>query len=133
MEGQMEGKRVVVLASHFVRGQWFLFVSHCLCSWVVVLVGGQSFSLVGGHLRAWVRGHVLGAHDSRVRVIVIHVVVCGHGYCPWGWVIICGGRHCLCGRLWSWLLYLGLGYRLWAPCCLGGARLWAVTLFMAGG
>ena len=70
MEGQMEGKKVVVLATHFVRGQPFSLVSGRLHSWVVVLNGGRWSSCVG--------------------VIVVCVVVGGRGCCPWGWVVFMG-------------------------------------------
>ena len=85
MEGQIEGKRVVVLASHFVRGQPFSFVSGRLRSWVVVLVGGRSSSFAGvvsvfvhGRLSSFMGGvHVLGVRHVCVGVIGVHVVVCG--------------------------------------------------------
>ena len=61
----MESKRVVVLASHFVRGQLFSFVSGHLRSWVIVLLGGRSSSCV-------------------------RVVFCGRGCCSWGRLVVCG-------------------------------------------
>ena len=102
----MEGKKVVVLASHFVRGQPFLLVSGRLRSWVVVLVGGRWSSCVGG------------------------------ASCPGRSSFARGGRRRPCYRLWSRLVSLGLGCRLWAP----GRRSWVVgpvrgrcTSFVAGG
>ena len=80
----MEGKKVVVLASHFVRGQSFSLVSGRLRSWVVVLVGGRWSSCVGGAS--------CPGHSSFVR----------------------GGRRRPRCRFWSRLVSLGLGCRLWA-------------------
>ena len=102
----MEGKKVVVLASHFVRGQSFSLVSGRLHSWVLVLVGGQWSLCVG------------------------------RASCPGRSSFVRGGRHHPCCRLWSRLVSLGLGCRLWAP----GRRSWVVgpvrgrcTSFVAGG
>ena len=78
MEGQMEGKKVVGLASHFVRGQPFSLVSGRLRSWVVVLDGGRWSSCVGG------------------------------GSCPGRSSFARGGRRRPRCRWWSWLLSLGL-------------------------
>ena len=79
MEGQMERKRMVVLASHFVRG--------------------QSFSLGGGRPRwqavVFVRGR--------------------RGSCPGRSSFVRRGRCLPRCRSWSWLLFLGLGCRLWTP------------------
>ena len=94
MEGQMEGKKEVVLATHFVRGQPFSLVSGCLRSWVVVLDGGQWSLCLGG------------------------------GSCPGRSSFALGGCCHPCCHLWSWLLSLGLGCRLWAP----HRRSWVVGL-----
>ena len=106
MEGQMEGKKVGVLASHFVCEQPFSLVNGRLRSWVVVLVGGRWSPCVG------------------------------EGSCPGRSSFARGGRRRPRYRLWSWLVSLGLGCRLWAP----GRRSWVVgpvhgwfTSFMAGG
>ena len=106
MDGQMEGKKVVVLATHFIRGQAFSLVSGRLRSWVVVLDGGRWSSCLGG------------------------------GSCPGRSSFALGGRRrrprC---HLWSWLLSLGLGCCLWAPrrrsWVVGLVRGWC-TSFMGG-
>ena len=71
------GKTVVVLASHFVCRQSFLFV--------------------GGHSHWW-------------AVVFVH----GWGVMLWALVFVHWGRCHLCCRLWSQLLFLRLGRRLWA-------------------
>ena len=63
-----------------------------------VFVGERPFAFVGvvhdgGRcLRAWARGRVLGARHLHVGVVVIRVVICGCGCCPWGWVVVYGRR-----------------------------------------
>ena len=100
------GEESGVLASHFVRGQLFLLVSGCLRLWVVVLIGGRWSSCVG------------------------------RASCPGCSSFVRGGHRRPRCHLWSRLVSLGLGCRLWAP----GRRSWVVgpvrrwcTLFMAGG
>ena len=85
----MEGKRVVVLGSHFHP-------------WAVVFVHRQSFVFVGGHSLWQVSsfvggGSCPGCPDLCVRVIIIHVVVCHCGCCSWGWVVLCGHLVGVCG------------------------------------
>ena len=74
-------------------GKWsFAFVGDCsrwravvfVCGWGVV-----SWALI---IRAW------GALVIRAwGVVVICVVICGRGWCPWGWVVIYGRRVVVCG------------------------------------
>ena len=104
----------------FVHKPSFAFVGGCSHWWAVVFVCGQgvvSWVLVipasGSLSSVWsfvVMVTVLGAGLLFVGVIVVHVVVCGCGYCTWGWVIVCGRR-----------------------IVVGGAHSQVVTSFMAGG
>ena len=64
----------------------------------VVFICGWPFLLTGGHLRAWVAGHVLGAHHSRIGVVVICVVICGCSCHPWGWVVVYECLVVICGQ-----------------------------------
>ena len=78
MEGKMEGKKVVVLASHFVRGQPFSLVSGRLRSWVSFTMAGGAFVRGRGVvsrpfvIRAW------GSSSSALSFVVV-VVVLGVG------------------------------------------------------
>ena len=65
-----------------------------------VFVRVQSSSFMG-------RGHVLGAHHSCVGVVIVRVVVCGHGCCPWGCVVVCGLQVVVCG----WGSFAGSAHR----------------------
>ena len=77
MEGQMEGKKVVVLASHFVRRQPFSLVSGCLRSWVSFMMAGGAFVRGQGVvswalvIRAW--GSLSFALSFVVMVVVLGV------------------------------------------------------------
>ena len=101
MEGQMEGKKVVVLASHFVRGQPFSLVSSCLRSWVVVLNGRRWSSCMGG------------------------------GSCPGHSSFARRGRRRPCCHWWSWLLSLGLGCLYGCRIIVRGALRGRCTSFVA--
>ena len=69
----------------------------------VVLVRGWSSSFMGG-------GHVLGAHHLCMGVVVVCIVICGHGCCPCDWVVICG--HCIVMHGW-WGLFMGGVHHSW--------------------
>ena len=78
MEGQMEGKKVVVLASHFVCGQPFLLVSGRLRSWVSFTMAGGAF-VRGQGVVSWVLVIRMWGSSSSALSFVVMVVVLGVG------------------------------------------------------
>ena len=121
----MEGKKVVVLASHFVCGQLFSLVSSCLHLWVVVLIGGQWSFMHGWGVVSWALVIRAWGLLSSALLFVVAVGVLGAGLSFMG-----TGSSFVGGRAHLWAVYVVHGWGADVLRCHGVSCCCRVALFV---
>ena len=72
----------------FICGQLGSF----LCSWAVIFIHGRG-RCVQGACHSWVGVVIINEGPS----LSLGNVICGHGHCLWGWVVICSAMSLFMG------------------------------------